>query len=81
MDCKDSISIIAVNSLHILSGNIHYKKSNWFGIQTKMLKDVGDDCIGTSECHPDIPEIYSEKECEMMIPYITVNFTCSPPGM
>ena len=81
MECKGSTSIIAVNGLHILSGDIHNKQSNCSGLQTKMLKDAKDKCIDTGECDLDFLQKYAKEECAMLIPYITVDFTCLPPGM
>ena len=81
MECPDSTSIIAVNDLHILSGDIHYKQSNCNGLQTKMLKDVRNECIDTGDCELDFLEAYFNEECAMVSPYITVDFTFMPSGM
>jgi hypothetical protein len=81
MECPDSTFIIAVNDLHILSGDIHYKQSNCSRLQTKMLKYVRDECIKTGDCELDFPKTYVNEECAMVSPYITVDFTCVPSGM
>ena len=81
MECPDSTSIIKVNDLHILSGDIHYKQSNCSGLQTKMLKYVRNECINTGDCELDFPKTYANEECALISPYITVDFTCVPSGM
>ena len=83
MECPDSTSIIAVNDLHISSGDIHYKQSNGncSGLQTKMLKDVRNECINTGDCELDFLKTYVNEECAMVSPYVTVDFICVPSGM